>query len=74
MTARQFRTKAERMFRQANPTAAPTFTWTWTSRPCPNASGHGQFRTGRVTVTAPGYNDRQMIVTANADGSGMIVR
>ncbi len=63
-TARQFRTKAEQMFRQANADCAATveIEWTFTSRPYAGADGR-TYRSGRFAVIAPGYRPRTMHVS-----------
>ena len=63
-TAAQFRSKAEAMFRAANPAAADlVVAWEWTSRLFPLAAGAGRGRTGRFRATAPGHRTRTLLAS-----------
>lgn len=75
LTAAQWRRAAEESFRRANQDATGiTFAWLRLSRPCPYANGRGAFRTGRVYVTADGYQPGIMNASGDTNGTGMMVR
>jgi len=72
-TPAQFRHKAEKMFRAANPDIVPTFVWDFLSPVCADHSGTGTHRKGFATVTATGWS-YSVLVTASwsSDGSWMV--
>jgi hypothetical protein len=75
LTARQFRTAAERIFRKANPEAVAAglvIKWQETSRPITWPTG-ATGRWGRFLAISPGHQTR--VLSADlTDGHGMSVR
>lgn len=74
MKAREFRARAERQFRRANPDIADVveIEWRFTSRPL-SRNGVPTGRTGSFIAKAPGYRSRLMMVDVDPSGF-MVVR
>jgi hypothetical protein len=74
-TAQAFRTRAERMIRDANPGLPDdvVFDWEFSSRPYPLRGVTGTGRSGRVRIFAgSGFRSKVMHASVESNGSMMV--